>query len=200
MQPNEIGLAYDQLTPLFNSSDFNRSYGIEQHKRALKFVKNPASAFDVGCGCSGRIFDLLIEHGLTAKGIDVSEQMVALAKERHPTIDIICGDICEYSFTEQYDFITAWDSIWHIPLASQQAVMDKLVNALAPAGVLLFSFGGTENADKHVNTAMGPAMYYSTLGTNGYIELLLSKGMQLKHLEFDQFPERHGYLIAQKPE
>lgn len=39
MNPQEIGKAYDKITHLWESVDFNKKNGIEQHKRALKFVE-----------------------------------------------------------------------------------------------------------------------------------------------------------------
>jgi hypothetical protein len=45
---------------------------------------------------------------------------------------------------------------------------------------------------------MGPEVYYSTLGTQGFLSLLLQLGCQIKHLEYDQHPELHTYLIVEK--
>ena len=90
------------------------------------------------------------------------------------------------------------DSIWHIPLEQQAAVLTKLVANLNPGGVLIFSFGGTETADEHCDATMGPQVYYSTLGTHGFLDLLIKLGCSCRHLEFDQYPELHAYLIVQK--
>jgi hypothetical protein len=38
-----------------------------------------------------------------------------------------------------YDLITAWDSIWHVPLQKQAAVLLKLCHALAEGVVIIFS-------------------------------------------------------------
>jgi 2-polyprenyl-3-methyl-5-hydroxy-6-metoxy-1,4-benzoquinol methylase len=41
----------------------------------------------------------------------------------------------------QYDFITGWDSIWHVPLAQQAFVLQKFCDGLKPDGVLIFTMG-----------------------------------------------------------
>ena len=198
MEPVDIGLAYDQLTHLWHREAFDQNNGIAQHNKAVAFAKNKGHALDVGCGCTGRIIELLTENGFTVAGIDISNEMVKLAKERHPEHEFFHDDICKFNFPRQYDFITAWDSIWHIPLAEQVRVIKRIVNNLNPGGIFIFSFGGLPDVDEHKNSAMGTQVYYSTLGLNGFITLLIESGCLIRHLEFDQYPELHAYLIVEK--
>ncbi|MBV1870930.1 MAG: class I SAM-dependent methyltransferase [Gammaproteobacteria bacterium] len=198
MKPQEIGKAYDKITHLWEREGFNRNNGIEQHKRALAFAKNKGKALDVGCGCTGRFIDLLQSEGFSPDGIDISEKMIDLARKRHPNIIFHHQDICEWKIQEKYDFVTAWDSIWHIPLHQQEKVLGKLVASLNKGGVLIFSFGGIEEQGDHTDDFMGPEVYYSTLGTNGFLNLLIRLGCICRHIEYDQYPELHTYIIAQK--
>lgn len=198
MKPKEIGQAYNQITHLWEREDFNRQNGIAAHERAIAFQKNRGKALDVGCGCTGRFIDLLLDEGFSPEGVDISDKMITLAQNRHPAITFHHEDICEWEPTHQYDFITAWDSIWHIPLAQQKKVMTKLVSALHSGGVLIFSFGGTDEKGDHKDDFMGPQVYYSTLGVNNFITLLIDLDCRCRHLEYDQHPELHTYLIVQK--
>ena len=198
MDPENIGKAYDLITHLWEREDFSRKNGIEQHKRALTFVENRNKALDVGCGCSGRFIDLLQAEGFTPEGVDISQEMVRLAKIRHPHIVFHHQNICEWTIPGKYDFITAWDSIWHIPLDQQESILTKLVVSLNVGGVFIFSFGGTEEPGAHRDSCMGPEVYYSSLGTSGFLQLLVSLGCLCRHLEYDQYPELHTYLVVQK--
>jgi len=198
MKPSDIGKAYNQITHLWESEDFNRENGIDQHKRAIEFVKNHDKALDVGCGSTGRIIQLLIESGFTPEGIDVSESMIALAKKKHPKVTFHYQDICEWHVPEKYDFISAWDSIWHLSPRLQEKVIKKLINALNVNGVMIFTFGGLDKTDEHTNNAMGVDMYYSTLGINTYLSLIMQQNCVCRHLENDQGSEGHTYIIVQK--
>ncbi len=198
MKPTDIGQAYDQITHIWQSGKFNMNNGIDAHRRALSFAKHKGKALDIGCGCTGRFIELLSEEGFIPSGLDVSQGMLKLAKERHPSVDFIHADICQYEFNEKYDFITAWDSIWHIPLSEQQNVLTKIVNSLNSGGLFIFSFGGVEKAGAHTDDFMGPEVYYSSLGTNGFLALFIELGCTIRHLEFDQYPEVHTYLIVEK--
>ena len=198
MNPAQIGKNYDTITDLWSDDRFNMKNGIDQHKRAISFVKSKGKALDVGCGRTGRIMDLLAKEGFKPEGLDISEKMIALARSRNPEWNFYQEDICSYPLSEKYDFITAWDSIWHIPLEEQVSVISKLASALNPNGVMIFSFGGVSEQGDHTDDAMGPMMYYSSLGTNGFIQVFLDNDCTIKHLEFDQYPELHTYIVAQK--
>ncbi|CAN0546403.1 unnamed protein product [Ectocarpus sp. 12 AP-2014] len=198
MNPTDIGSAYDQITHLWQSEKFNLANGMEAHKRALSFVKNRGRALDIGCGCTGRFIDLLQREGFTPEGVDISAEMLRLAKQRHPDVSFHHQDICQWQLPGKYDVITAWDSIWHIPLAQQESVITKIINSLNEGGVFIFSFGGTDEPGEHTDNFMGPEVSYSSLGTNGFLSLLMRLGTVCKHLEYDQHPELHTYLIVQK--
>jgi RimJ/RimL family protein N-acetyltransferase len=43
-------------------------------------------------------------------------------------------------------------------------------------------------------------MYHATLGIPRTLEVLAEAGCVCRHLEYDQYPEGHVYLVAQKPE
>ncbi len=198
MKPKEIGKAYNQITHLWERDEFNRGNGIKQHERAIAFVKNSGHALDVGCGSTGRIIDLLLDKGFKPEGVDISTEMIRLAKIKHPEISFHQKDITKWELPNQYDFISAWDSIWHVPLDQQAHVLSKLISALKPNGILIFSFGGIDQQGEHKDDSMGPEVYYSSLGVSGFLNLIMDLGCTCRHFEYDQHPELHAYLILQK--
>ena len=199
MNPRDIGKSYDELADRWNSPAFDRNNGIQQHQRALSFCEQKQWALDVGCGCSGRIIDLLICHGFKVEGIDVSQRMISLARQRHPEVCFHCSDICDWKFTRKYDLVSAWDSIWHVPLDKQEKVLLKMLDSLTPGGVCIFSIGGLNHESEKVDSAMGPNLYYSTLGIPRTLQLVTEVGCTCRHLEYDQYPELHLYMVVQRP-
>lgn len=199
MKPKDIGNAYNLITHLWESDNFDKNNGIEQHKRAIAFSKNKGAALDVGCGCTGRFIDLLLGEGFEPEGLDVSDEMLKRAKKKHPDTAFYHEDICEWLLPKKYDFITAWDSIWHVPLEQQINVLTKLLSALNSGGVFIFSCGGTDEAGEHTDDAMGEEVYYSSLGVNGFLKVFADSGCLCRHMQYDQHPELHAYFIVQKP-
>ncbi len=198
MKPKDLAKSYDRLADHWNSDDFPRSNGIEQHERAVAFVESKGRALDVGCGSSGRLIDLLQGHGFEVQGVELSDRMIELARQRHPSVTFHHADICRWKLPGTYDFITAWDSIWHIPLAEQEPVLSKLCQGLNPGGVFIFTTGGLDEPTEKTDSAMGPPMYYSLIGIPNILKLLSESGCVCRHLEYDQYPELHVYIVAQK--
>ena len=77
-------------------------------------------------------------------------------------------------------------------------VLRKLCDGLAIGGVLIFTMGGTDGRGEVEDAHMGVPMYTATLGIPETLKLLAQSNCFCKHLEYDQFPELHVYVIAQK--
>lgn len=192
--------AYDLLAERWLDGAFDAANGLRQHERALAFMAQEAGAWalNVGCGCNTRFNPLLRSHGLRIEGVDVSARMVELARAADPAVVLHHADIRAWAPARSYRFISAWDSIWHVPLADQRALLLGLMQALEPGGVFLFTAGGLDQAAEHVDAAMGPAVYYGTLGIPGLLAVIGEGGCVCRHLEFDQHPEKHLVLVAQR--
>jgi SAM-dependent methyltransferase len=198
MRPDEIAKSYDQIADVWNSKEFPRTDGVKQHERAIAFVKEKQYALDIGCGCNGRIIDLLGSYGFSVEGVDISNQMIELARQRHADVTFHHADICSWPFPRKYNFISAWDSIWHLPLQKHELVLKRILQALMPEGICIFTTGGLDAPTEKVDCAMGPQMYYSVLGIPKMLAVLSDAGCVCRHLEYDQYPEQHLYVIAQK--
>ena len=115
----------------------------------------------------------------------------------------MCPSITQTSasgtFPKKYDFISAWDSTWHLPLKLQEPVLEKISAGLAPDGVHLFTTVGFDEPGDHGDSGhMGVPLAYGTLGIPRLLELLGKFGCVCRHLEYDQYPEKHLVVIAQK--
>jgi len=197
MQPNEIATSYDSIAHQWLEPHLTTN-GIRQHEQALRFRPRGGRALDVGCGCNGRFLRLLEHHDYEIEGLDVSAQMIALATTRTPTATFYHADVCEWLPTQPYDFITAWDSIWHVPLECSENVLRKLCGALSPGGVFIWTMGGLDGPEEKRDSSMGPPIYYSVLGIPKTLQTISEAGCVCRHLEYDQMPEKHVFMIAQK--
>ena len=199
MQPTDIGRSYDTLAQSWQESMLRSTYGIPQFERAIKFTKNHGFALDVGCGSSSRLIDLLLKRGFRVEGLDVSEKMITMIRVLHPNLSFFHEDISTWTLPRKYDFISAWDSIWHLPVAKQEPVLRKICDGLAPDGIFIFTTAGFDvPGEKTGDTNMGPPVDYGYLGIPKTLEILTQGGCVCRHLEFDQYPEKHLYVIAQK--
>lgn len=197
MNPQQIAINYDRIASWWKEHMENSEYGVPQLKKAIQFVENRNFALDVGCGSQGRFIDVMLQHGFNVEGLDISPKMVSFAKEQHPNIEFYAGDIYSWELPRKYDLVTAWDSIFHLPLDKHKPVLKKLCCGLTSQGILMFTFGEGKMEEISGSFA-GEQFKYSTLGVQGFLHLLHSFECKIKHLEYDQYPENHLYVIAQK--
>lgn len=207
MDPLAIGIKYSKIAEWWNERHINSKYGIKQIEKALTFSKNSNTALDVGCGSGGRIIKLLNAHGLNVTGIDVSEKMIELARSNHPDTTFHQSDLLNFETGLNFDFIVAWDSIFHIEAAKQMDAINKMTNLLRPHGIIIYSFGDaigdhedlsfSENG-KQLGQLDNDYFGYGSIGINTNLQALIDNGCKCLHLELDQYPQSHAYLIAQK--
>ncbi|MFY0600864.1 MAG: class I SAM-dependent methyltransferase [Cyclobacteriaceae bacterium] len=195
MDPNAIGKKYDNIAGWWNDQHVESSYGLPAFERALQFNNQIESALDVGCGSGGRFIKKLSSLGCSVTGIDVSEGMIDLAKSNHPQHKFVLDDICKAQINDKFDLVYAWDSIFHLPLKKHKPVISKLCKALRPQGIILYTFGN--DIGEHMDTWKNDTFYYSSIGINENIALLIESGIKVLHLEIDQYPEKHVVVIGQ---
>jgi len=198
MKPEETGLHYDRIALWWQKQHVHSIYGLTALEKAIKFAENKSTALDIGCGSSGRFIEALIKNGFTPEGVDISTEMIALAKQRHPDVTFYVENICTWELPRKYDLISAWDSTFHLPLVEQKPVLKKMCNGLNPKGIILFTCGGGFSPEEISGGFEGESFDYSTLGINEFLRLIIEFGCSCKHVEYDQYPENHIYIIAQK--
>ena len=198
MKPEETGSHYDRIARSWQEQHRDSTYGVSALERAIGFVENKSTALDIGCGSSGRFIEVFMKHGFTPAGVDISGEMISLARQRHPEATFYTADICTWQLPRPYDLISAWDSTFHLPLAEQGPVLKKMCEGLNPQGVLLFTCGGTTAPEEISGGFDGQTFDYSTLGVNEFLRLLMEFRCTCRHLEYDQVPDNHVTIIAQK--
>ncbi|HEX4061201.1 MAG TPA: class I SAM-dependent methyltransferase [Streptosporangiaceae bacterium] len=95
---------------------------------------------DVGCG-SGRVTILLSRLGLNAFGIDLSPQMLALARRSYPQLPFAEGSMLALGLpAETLGGLLAYYSIIHIPWGRRPQLFAEFHRVLAPGGLLMLVF------------------------------------------------------------
>ncbi|MBS0181373.1 MAG: class I SAM-dependent methyltransferase [Nitrospira sp.] len=198
MDPTQTARNYDAIASWWLQQMKDSTYGLAALERAITSVGAGRYALDVGCGCEGRFLRTLLERGFDCSGLDISREMIALAKQRYSEASFVVGDICGWPLPRRYDLITAWDSTFHLPLENQEPVLLKLCEGLSPDGVLLFTCGDGKEPGSIQGEFGGKRFEYSSLGVSEFVRILSLGGCAIQHLERDQYPLNHVYIVAKK--
>ena len=195
MDPFETGRRYYRIVTYWDSEGGGRRAGFDYLQRAIELVRERRRALDVGCG-NGRMSGVLAAAGFRVTAVDVSLEMLRLARSRHQQMQLVHADICRWQAPEDYDLIIVWDSTFHVPHDLQAATVRRLCSALAAGGVLLFTAG---DGDGEIAGRMdGVEFYYSSLTESAYRALLRDCGCTCILSDHDQPGERHVVFLALK--
>lgn len=97
------------------------------------------SALDLGCG-TGVLCEKLREGGMEVMGMDLSENMIAIARARQPEIPYEVADMVTWRPARRFDLVTCTgDALNHIhSLEAVARVFENVRAALNPGGWFVF--------------------------------------------------------------
>ncbi|HTW90647.1 MAG TPA: class I SAM-dependent methyltransferase [bacterium] len=197
MKPNETGRRYDRIAEWWDAQMVGKTVGIAYLHRAIGLARTHGSALDVGCGV-GRLSRLLAEAGLTVTGVDVSAKMIRIAAGRLPGIRFIRADFLTWQRPVEYDLVVAWDSLFHVAPDGQVEATDRLCDAVAPDGILLFTCGGIGGRKGRRGFMNGVEFHYGSLAEPEYLDILKKHCCDCLAAERDQLPYDHLVILARK--
>ncbi len=103
----------------------------------LDGVSRRASLLELGCG-AGNVLAFLAKEGFTSvHGVDISEEMIAIARRRG--LSVTCADALDYlaESTERHGAIVALDFIEHFSREELMGLLPAIRERLLPGGVLV---------------------------------------------------------------
>jgi SAM-dependent methyltransferase len=160
---------------------------------------------DLGCG-PGRITAHLHSLGLAAFGIDLSPEMVAVARRDHPSLQFDEGSMEALRLSDgTLGGIVAWYSIIHTPPARLPGVFAEFHRTLREGGLLLLAFQAGDEP-RHLDFAYGHEIDLDAyrLLPDRITELLRQAGLvveaQLLREPDDKYEKTpQALLMARKP-
>lgn len=97
------------------------------------------SSLDLACG-TGILCEILHRRGIAASGMDLSEGMIAIAKEREPAIFYEVADMVTYRPGRKFDLVTCTgDALNHImELKDVEQIFRNVYECLTSGGYFIF--------------------------------------------------------------
>lgn len=101
-------------------------------------IKKGIHVLDVASG-TGVIFPDYISRQAVVTGIDISPEMVKIAKEKFPQIRIICGDAENYEFADSFDAVMIYNAFPHF--VNPKVLFENLHTFLKKGGRISIAHG-----------------------------------------------------------
>jgi ubiquinone/menaquinone biosynthesis C-methylase UbiE len=99
---------------------------------------------DAGCG-TGRMGRYVADRGCRVEGVDLSSNMVAMARRDQGDLVFTVGSLTDLPYPDdQFAGVMLWYSIIHTPPSGQQQIFDEVARVLRPGGHVLVGFQSGE--------------------------------------------------------
>lgn len=102
-------------------------------------INENISVLDVACG-TGVLFPFYLQRNVKSiTAIDLSPQMVKIAKSKFPQANVICGDAENITFPHQFDAIMIYNAFPHFP--EPEKLIENLSKAVKSGGKISIAHG-----------------------------------------------------------
>ena len=107
-----------------------------------------ADVLDVACGTGVLFPDYLDRKVGSLTGVDISPEMVKIAREKFPQVQVLCADVEEAEFDKRFDCIVVYNAFPHFP--NPEHLIEVLSGLLKPGGTLTVAHGMSRaQIDRH---------------------------------------------------
>ena len=190
MEPNIIiRTGYNQIAELYNQKRIDKKDANYCYFNALsQYFPSHGKLLDIGCGVAIPVCSYFKEKGFEIFGIDISEEMIALAKKQIPDGKFEVGDMMEMNYhSDTFDLITSTFAIIHIPQEKQLNLLVKIYSYLKTNGVAYLVLGD-KNQKEIKREWHGVEMYWSYYSSEEYKDILLKIGFHIIWEEIENLP------------
>ena len=140
MDKKEVIDFFDKRAELWDSIQVRNEEVIDFILKKADVIKGK-HILDIACG-TGVLFPDYLLRGVKVTGVDISPEMVRIAKEKFPQVQVLCADAETYSFVDEYDIAMIYNAFPHF--AQVEKLFANVSSALKLGGRLTVAHGISE--------------------------------------------------------
>jgi ubiquinone/menaquinone biosynthesis C-methylase UbiE len=124
--------SFDHFAASYDRRDELNGGWVTEWLAALLEHRHGDSAIELGCG-SGRVSTLLAQHYVHVRAVDLSSEMIRIARSKHahPSISYEQGDLTQV--TGHYDLVLSIMTLHHVPQLTE--TLEHIREMVAPGGM-----------------------------------------------------------------
>ena len=146
MEKKDVIAFFDRCAPSWDAEMIKSDVKIGKILDNAEVGEN-MDVLDVACG-TGVLFDYYLQRNVASvTGIDISPEMAKIAASKYegqPKVQVICGDVEEYTFDRKFDRIVVYNAFPHFPYPKR--LIKILANLLKEDGRLTVAHGQSREA------------------------------------------------------
>ena len=127
-------------------------------------VQAGVDVLDVACG-TGVLFPDYLKRGVASlTAIDISPEMVKLARQKYPKVCVLCGDVEQTVFDQCFDVIMIYNAFPHFPDPAR--LIGRLARWVKPGGRLSVAHGMSREMLNHHHSGTASRVSVDLLAEN----------------------------------
>ena len=138
MEKKEIAAFFDRCAPWWDD-DMIRDEEIIAAILDNGGIQEGVHVLDVACGTGVLFPDYLKRGAASVTGIDISPEMVKIARSKFPEVEVVCGDVETVNFDRQFDAVMVYNAFPHFPDPAH--LVEVLAGLVKPGGKLSVAHG-----------------------------------------------------------
>lgn len=207
---DELRRSHDQIAELYAEKLADALDSMPQDRAVLDLfcelvrgsTRNRAVG-DVGCG-TGRLERYLARRGMQPRGVDLSPEMVRVARRDYPEFSFEVGDVRDLPFADaSLAGVVCWYSLMYLAPEARPVAFGELARVLEPGGYLTTAFKLGDDRLRRGGARVGVAFDIYWLSHEEVSNRLVDAGFSIEFSAQrpaaylgDEQPQ--GYLIARK--
>lgn len=133
MEKKEVAAFFDRCAPWWDE-DMVRHEDIIAKILDNGGIRADMDVLDVACGTGVLFPDYLARGVASVTAIDLSPEMVKIARSKFPQVEVICGDVEETEFDRLFDAVMVYNAFPHFPDPAH--LIEVLAGLVKPGGRL----------------------------------------------------------------
>jgi ubiquinone/menaquinone biosynthesis C-methylase UbiE len=199
--------AFDAIGERYDDAFPHKSAQIIATQWIIDRLSPGARVLDLGCGTGVPSAGMMVESGMDVVGIDVSVEMLKLARRNVPGARFVAMDMLELdSSLGDFDAAVAFFSLLMLRRADIPAVLRRLRAVVRPGGVV--ALGMVEgDLDYAPIQFLGADMSVTAYPRADLAAMLAAEGLEIREVDVEEFepatpeayPERQVFVYCRMP-
>ena len=163
MEQQDVIRFFDRCAPSWDA-DLVRNEAVISAILDNAGVKAGVDVLDVACG-TGVLFSDYLQRGVASlTAIDISPEMVKLARQKYPKVCVLCGDVEQTVFDQCFDVIMIYNAFPHFPDPAR--LIGRLARWVKPGGRLSVAHGMSREMLNHHHSGTASRVSVDLLAEN----------------------------------
>jgi ubiquinone/menaquinone biosynthesis C-methylase UbiE len=197
---------YNKIAEIYTDKYFNDLADIPYIDKFLSKLRPKAKILDIGCG-PGTFSKYLVEQKFIVKGVDLSEQMIQIAKKKVERATFKTMDMRNLQYDEGvFEGLLVAYSLIHIPSSEIPKTMKGFFRVLKRSGyMMIIAQGGKPDQVVDEPLMAGEKIFINFFTKQRLARFIIDAGFEVVYQketpmkDADSLSDRVIYTIAKKP-